>query len=95
MAKREGFAELGEDSRGRRTRGLSQCQWMCSSFPVLQGGWRTSLLVQREGDSKIGRKRDQRAGEVREKGHQPQGEITARRGLQRRDKGTRSSRALW
>lgn len=53
------------------------------------------MLVEREEGSKIGRKKVQRAGEVKEKGHQPQGQIRVRRGLQREDKGTHSSRALW
>lgn len=52
-------------------------------FPILQGCCRTSLLVKREGDSKIGRKKVQRAGEAREKGREPQGQIRVRRGRTR------------
>lgn len=84
-----------ERTAGEGDKGGLPASFTCSFFTVLRGCWKTSLLVEREEGSKIGRKKVQRAGEVKEKGHQPQGQIRMRRGLQREDKGTHSSRALW
>lgn len=82
MAEGEVFAELeGRENKEALPASKDMFFFACSPNVlenILVGGKRVR--------QQIDRKRIQRAGKVREKGHQPQGQISSRRGLQRKDR---------